>query len=273
MKVSLIIPTYKDTIALKLILDALQYQTYKNFEVIVAEDDNSRDTLEILSNYKAPFDIKHYYHEDKGNRKPKAVNASIAMSSGTYIILIDGDTIPFSTFIEYHVLLSEPQKALCGRRVNIGDKVSSDLRNNRITAKKIEDNYIKMYKYLKNDNIRHYEQGISFHPHSFLYKLFAKANRNIHIVASNFSCFKEDLLKVNGIDEDLPYAPSRDDTDLEWRLKAVGIEMKSAKYCANLLHLNHSRTDRKDEDEQNRILIANKQIQNQYKAKNGIIKC
>lgn len=270
MKVSLIIPTYKDTVALKLILDALEFQTYKNFEILIAEDDDSIETKLLLKNYKSSYEITHYSHENIGNRKPKAVNNCIVLSKGDYIILIDGDTIPFTTFIEYHVLLAEQRKALCGRRVNLGDKVSADLRNNIVTAFNLEKNYLINYLYLNKDNIRHYEQGFSFHPYSKIYNFLAKNNKNVHIVASNFSCFKSDILEVNGIDESLPFAPSRDDTDLEWRLEAIGVKMKSIKYCANLFHLNHERIDRKNEDEKNRLIIKQKQEKNEYKARKGI---
>ena len=51
MLVSLIIPTYKDVEALSLILDALVIQTYTDFEVIVAEDDNSLEVAHYLKKY------------------------------------------------------------------------------------------------------------------------------------------------------------------------------------------------------------------------------
>ena len=53
MKVSVIVPTYKDTQALELILDALKLQTYKDFEVIVAEDDDSDEVKVFLEKYKS----------------------------------------------------------------------------------------------------------------------------------------------------------------------------------------------------------------------------
>ena len=71
-------------------------------------------------------------------------------------------------------------------------------------------------------------------------------------------------MKVNGIDESLPFAPSRDDFDLQWRLEYIGLEMKSCKYCANLFHLNHARNDRQKEDEENRKLISLKKSRNEY---------
>ena len=272
LKVSIIIPTYKDLVALKLILDALQYQTYKNFEAIIAEDDDAQETKDFLLNYKSSFPIKHFYQEDDGNRKPRAVNNGIKISDGEYIIFIDGDTIPFSTFVENHVALSSPKIGLCGRRVNLGDKVSQDLRDAKIAAYQIEKSFFTKYFYLKNDNIRHYEQGITFNPNSLFYRILSSLNKNAHILASNFSCYKNVLLEVNGIDEGLPFAPSRDDYDLQWRLERIEVKMKSCKYCANLLHLNHLRTERIQEDKHNKILIEIKKQNNEFKAKDGIYK-
>ena len=272
MKVSLIIPTYKDPVALKLILDALKCQTYKNFEVIVAEDDNAVETKILLEGYNAWFNIKHYSHDDIGNRKPKAVNSSIGMSEGEYIIFIDGDTIPFSTFISSHVFFSSPGRGLCGRRVNLGKKVSDDLRGKKITALQLEKKFLISAPYLLSDNIRHYEQGLYFGPSNIVGNFLRKIDKNIHIVASNFSCYKSDLLKVNGIDEDLPFAPSRDDTDLEWRLEAIGVELSSVKYSANLFHLHHTRSDRSEEDKKNREIIKFKQKNNLFRCENGITK-
>lgn len=272
MKASLIIPTYKDTVALGLILEALESQTYRNFEVIIAEDDNSSETKKLLEHLNLSYVIKHYSHEDKGNRKPKAVNASIAMSEGEYIIMIDGDTIPYSTFIDAHVRLAEPKKALCGRRVNLGDKVSQDLRLGTKKISDIEHHFFSNYRYLKEDNSRHLEQGIYLKPNSLLQKFVSKLDKNTHILASNFSCYKSDLLEVNGIDEALPFAPNRDDTDLEWRLKAIGVEMKSCKFSANLLHLNHPRNDRDQEGLKNLEIIYEKQRHNEFRCQDGIIK-
>jgi len=271
MRVSILVPTYKDEVALDLILKALVTQSYKNFEVIIAEDDDSLDITKIKEKFST-LDILYVSHEDKGNRKAIIMNRALAIANGEYIIFIDGDTIPFSTFIESHVALSEPKTVLCGRRVNLGDKVSSDLRKAKINALDIENSYLKKYQYLNNDTIRNYEHGIRFNPNSFLYKLVQKLNSNIHILASNYSCFKKDIYELNGFNEELPYAPHRDDTDMEWRFIANGCILKSCKYCANLLHLNHARTDRREEERENLEIIEKNRENNQYIAQYGIKK-
>lgn len=271
LKVSIIVPTYKDIVALKLILDALQYQTYTNFEIIIAEDNDSNEVDNFLKNYQSKYPIKHFTHEDYGNRKAIIINKVLPYAHGDYIIFIDGDVIPYSTFIESHVLLSEFKVILCGRRVNLGDKVSRDLRDSKISAFELEKTFFRKYNYLHNDNIRHYEQGIRFSPNSFFYKFLNKQNKKLHILGSNFSCFKEDIFNINGFDEDI-VGGSKDDVDLEWRFIMSGCKLKSCQYCANLFHLNHSRTSRINEEQ-----IAKEQMQVNQKEKkircnNGIRK-
>lgn len=270
MRVSLLIPTYKDIVALELILESLEKQTYYNFEVVVAEDDNSAEVRQFLKNYQSSLEIKHVFHENLGNRKAIIMNRGLEIASGEYIIFIDGDTISYTTFIESHVTLASKKVVLCGRRVNLGDKVSKALRERKITAYELENNYLKFYDLIKKDNARHYEQGLYFKANGFLQQLLMKLNKNVHIVASNFSAFKEDIFTVNGFDEALPYAPHRDDTDMEWRMIGIGCEMRSAKYCANMFHLNHGRNNRNEEEEENMKIILEKKKNKEYIAKRGI---
>lgn len=271
LKVSLIVPTYKDLTALKLILNALEKQTYKNFETIIVEDDDIIDTKNFLKSLNTKLEIKHFYHEDDGNRKAIIINKALPNISGDYIIFIDGDCIPFSTFIEYHIKQSSKKTVLCGRRVNLGDKVSRDIRDNIKSPEEIENNYFKNLKYLSNDNSRHLEQGLSFNPSSLIFKFIQKRDSNVHIVGSNFSCFKEDLFFINGFDEDIT-GGSKDDVDLEWRFVQSGCKLKSCKFSANLFHLNHKRASRVKDEEIARKEMDENKIKNKYICSNGIKK-
>ena len=272
MLVSIIIPTYKDLRALELIMEALKLQTYTNFEAIVAEDDNSSEIKNFLDELRTPFVVKHFSQEDQGLRKSRAVNNAVRMSVGDYLIYIDGDTIPYTTFIHAHVKLAEDKRVLCGRRVNLGDKVSSDLRKGRTSPLELETHYLSKLLYLTKDNIRHYEQGLYFKPDGIIQRLLSSKDKNAHIVASNFSCYKKDMLAINGSDEAMQGGPGVDDTDVEWRLKAIGVIPKSCKFSANLFHLNHPRNDRKEHYQMNMKQIEEKQRKNEYRCNDGIIK-
>ncbi len=271
MKVSILIAIYKDIEALSLIIDALKQQTYKNFEAIVAEDNDSEEVKHYLASVDAFFPIKHYYHPDNGLQKAIARNASIRMSEGEYLIFIDGDTIPYSTFIESHVALAESKKVLCGRRVNLEDGLSNALRERRISSLELEKIWNFLPELLK-DKTRHIEQGLRFEPNGWIQQFLARRDKNIHMVGANFSCFKADIMSINGCDESMTDGPGVDDTDLEWRFTASGITMKSCKYCANLFHLNHARNDRKEIYDQNVLRMQEKQRNGEIVCANGILK-
>lgn len=271
MYVSILVAIYKDIEALSLIVDALKEQTYKNFELIVAEDNDSDEVKKYLASVDAFFPIKHYFHADIGLRKAIARNASVRMSEGEYLIFIDGDTIPYTTFIESHVALAEPKKVLCGRRVNLEKRMSDALRHHEIRSTDLERVW-RFLPQLLQDKTRHIEQGLRFKPNGIIQQYLAGHDQNIHMVGSNFSCFKADIVYINGCDESMQDGPGVDDTDLEWRFIASGVTMKSCKCCANLFHLDHSRNDRQDIYDKNVAYMRDKQQRGEIICPNGIVK-
>ena len=271
MKVSVIVTVYKDIEALELIFDSLSHQTYKDFEVVVAEDDNSKETKAFLNSYSAPFKIKHYFHDDKGWRKAKAMNGAILLASGEYLIFFDGDCIPYSTFVEAHVVLSEQNKVLCGRRVNTGDTITNMLRKKEVRISKIENNFLFYWNKFKKDKARHIEQGFYIKPNLFFYNFLIKIlDKKKTLVGCNFSVFKADMLKINGFDEAYPSGDVADDVDIEWRLNAIGVHNKSCRYAANLIHLNHSRKDRQEAHKKNYEMMLERKKLNLFFCKSGI---
>lgn len=243
MKVSLIIAVYKDIEALSIIIEALKMQTYTNFEVVVAEDGNSKEMQKFISTI-IDLDIKHTTQEDIGIRKSRSVNNGILASSGEYLIFIDGDCVPYSTFIESHLSLAENGYILSGRRVNLGPKYSQKLRQKEISPISLENSFILRYLFIAKDCIEgHSEEGFRFSPNGLIYKLFLKNRKSTKsLLGCNYSCFRKDMFAINGYDEDYGETAVGDDTDLEWRFKVFGLKLKSARYIANVFHLYHPRT-------------------------------
>ncbi len=270
MLVSVIVPTYKDVQALELILDALKLQTYKNFEVIVAEDNDSEEVKSFLKNYSSDYKIKHFFHADDGYQKPKALNSAIRLSDGDYLIFFDGDCLPYSNFVEVHVKNADKNLVLCGRRVNLGDDLSSDLRAKRIFVQDLEHHFFQYYFKMKKDGARHVECGMKVISSLKLHKVLKSKTA---LIGCNFSLHKEQMLKVNGFDESYPKNTTlADDVDLEWRLKYIGMEVKSVKYTAQLLHLNHPRANRVSNNKFNLEQMSKKQENNNYFCEDGVVK-
>ena len=250
MKVSIIIAFYKDLEALELILEALGRQTYSHIEVVIAEDNNDPETAVMVSRFKGSLDIKHNSHKDIGRTKAAAQNKAICAAKGEYLIFIDGDCVPYSTFVEGHVALSAKKKVLSGRRVNVDTALSIKMRKHQLKTSSFEKNYLF---YVLTDLIwrkkTHYEQGFYVKPNGAVYnKFIAKKKRNVQILGCNFSCFKEDFIAINGFDESYGLSILGDDTDLNWRFVDYGASIISCKNVANVFHLDHKRPTYPDFD-------------------------
>ncbi|WP_373036173.1 glycosyltransferase [Sulfurimonas sp.] len=247
MKVSLIVAVYKDIEALDLIVQALKTQTYKNFEFIIAEDNNSQEMKDYVSSIEG-IEVKHTFQEDSGIRKMRSLNNAIIASEGDYLVFIDGDCIPYSTFIESHIKLAEDGYIVSGRRCNLGPRYAQKLRSKEMTPFELEKSFVWRFPFIAKDAIeRHSEAGFYFSPDGFIYNNFLKnSNRSTNMLGCNYSCFKKDMLAINGYDEGYGQSAVGDDTDLQWRFKGLGLKVKSAKNVANIFHLYHERGFRKD---------------------------
>jgi len=272
VKVSIIIPVYKDLVALDLILQSLSEQSYKDIEVIIAEDDNADDTKEFLKKY-THLNLIHVFHENLGNRKTIIQNKAVLKSSGEYLIFIDGDVIPYRDFIKNQLLIAEKKVVLSGRRVNLNNKISTKLRKGKIKALTIEKFYPLFSLYFMFDRNVRYEQGFILNPEGFIYKTFIKNRiRNSEIIGCNFSCYKEDFIAINGFDES--YAESRigDDIDLTWRFKAANYKLKSSKNLANVFHLHHSKISISKDWTKERALLNYNKDRNLFICEDGLSK-
>lgn len=268
MKVSIIVAVYKNIKALDLIIQSLRKQTYKNFEVVIVEDGQYPAMKEYVESID-DLDVIHTTQEDLGVRKARSQNNGILASTGKYLIFIDGDCIPYTTFIENHIKLSETNTILSGRRVNLNEKVTNEIFENKITPYKIEKTYLRQFSLMFDKSVK-YEQGIYLNPDNYLYKkLLKNKKRNVSILGCNFSCFKKDFVAINGFDEGYGGTALSDDTDLTWRFKACGAKLKSCKNIANVFHLYHCVVNRGSHIQELELMNKNKK-NNKFICQNGI---
>ena len=268
IKVSLIIAVYKDIEALDVIVEALKNQTYKKFEIVIAEDNDSTEMKSYISKIKG-LEVKHTHQQDIGIRKTRSLNNAILASVGEYLIFIDGDCVPYSAFIESHIKLSESNYVVSGRRCNLGPKYSSLLRQKKLSPIKLEKSFVRKFPLLLKDGKEgHVEAGFYVSPDGFFYHAFLKNRKgNKGIVGCNYSCFKSDMVRINGYDEGYGESSVGDDTDLEWRFKALGLKLKSAKNVANMFHLYHGRGSRNE-------VLYKAELENMFEnKKNNIFVC
>lgn len=263
---TIIVSIYNDVEALDLILSSLKKQTYTDFEIIVSEDGESDSVKHYISSINSEFPrLTHLTQADEGFRKNRALNRAISASHCDHLIFIDGDCIPHKKFIEAHRRYAQKGVISVGRRVELGEKTSEKIRKKVLTV----DNYSSNLKYLVSlfsqikDKVKNYEYGFYF---PFLQNL--SKNRPIKILGCNFSCFKDDLLAVNGFNQDFISPGLGEDSDIEWRLLANGAIIKNIKFTAIQYHLDHPRMYTVSEE--NKEILRTTEEQNQYICKNGI---
>ena len=93
--ITVIIPVRNESEAIGNLLDDLSRQTYRPFEVIVADDASTDNTLALVQQYAqtAPFVLRPLPLADERTASPKkrAITQSIDIANGQLIVTTDGD--------------------------------------------------------------------------------------------------------------------------------------------------------------------------------------
>ena len=91
-RISIIISTYNAEEWLEKVLWGFNCQTFKNFEVVIADDGSGPKTKALLEDLgeKVSYEIVHVWQEDDGFQKSRILNKAVNACSADYIIMTDG---------------------------------------------------------------------------------------------------------------------------------------------------------------------------------------
>lgn len=102
--ISVIIPTYN--VSRKLLsecIDSVLNQSYKNFEICIADDNSTLDeTIETLKDYEKNEKIKIVYRKENGMIS-KSSNSALEIAKGEFVTLLDNDDLLESDALYYIV--------------------------------------------------------------------------------------------------------------------------------------------------------------------------
>jgi glycosyltransferase involved in cell wall biosynthesis len=237
MKLSVIITTYNSEEWLKKVLIGYSVQTELDFEIVIADDGSTDKTKLVIDTFhdKFKFPIVHVWQEDNGFQKCKILNKAILKANYDYLLFTDGDCIPRKDFVAQHLKNKEEGYFLSGGYFKLPIETSKQISWNNIKNQDcfsiswlIKNGVSKTFKLSKLTKISIFA--------SFMNWLTpTKRTFNGH----NTSCFKRDLLAVNGFNEIMQYGGL--DRELGERLFNYGILSKQIRYSAVCLHLDHAR--------------------------------
>lgn len=260
MKVSLIITTYNSPEALGKVLESVLTQIRKPDEVIVADDGSGEETGEIVRCFSenAPFPVLHVWQEDKGFRAAKIRNEAIKRSSGDYVVLLDGDCVVNRYFVSDHMKLAEKGFFVQGKRVHVR-KGAVERFTHEQTGSVLA--LIRMALTREVENVHHLFRLPILPP--------VKNKKLKGIKSCNMSFFMEDILAVNGFNEDF-VGWGNEDSELALRFFKYGLVKKVHQFMAICFHLWHPTN--KTVSNGNQRLVAEAVASDEYFCRNGIHK-
>ncbi|GGK24300.1 hypothetical protein GCM10007962_18190 [Yeosuana aromativorans] len=235
--ISVIISTYNAEAWLEKVLWGYSCQSFKNFEIVIADDGSGPKTKELIEDFKAKgiLDINHVWQEDEGFQKSRILNKAIEACKADYIVMSDGDCIPRADFLEVHNQYKQKGYFLSGGYfmlpMDISLKINKEdiLSGNCFDLKWLSDNGLK--RSFKNNKLT--SKGLK----SELLNALTPTNASWN--GHNASGWKQDIVAVNGFDERMQYGGQ--DRELGERLFNLGIKSKQIRYSAICVHLDHKR--------------------------------
>ena len=233
IRTSLIVTTYNRSDALELVLLSIMKQNKLPDEVIIADDGSGDETRELIQRYAAIFPVPliHCWHEDNGFRLAAIRNKAIARAKEEYIIMIDGDMVLPPEFVADHRRHAWKGQSIQGSRVLLLQKR---------TSKMLMD---------KKFSVGLFDSGISNRLNAlksrFLSSVFSyRRSGHTRVRGANLSFWREDVLSVNGFNEDFA-GWGREDSEFAVRMTNAGIRRKHIKFGGYGYHLYHPEHSRK----------------------------
>jgi glycosyltransferase involved in cell wall biosynthesis len=237
MKVSVIFTTYNSPEWLEKVLWGFETQTYKDFEIIIADDGSDEPTRELINAYKnkSSLEIIHVWQEDEGFQKSRILNKAVIASTTDYLIFTDGDCIPRKDFVKVHVDKAKKNYFLSGGYFKLPLETSKAISQSDVESQNAFDvqwlyahGLQRTYKTMKLTSRGNKSEFLNFITP-------ATATWNGH----NSSGWKDDIVAVNGFNEDMKYGGQ--DRELGERLMNKGIKGVQIRYSAICVHLDHGR--------------------------------
>jgi len=240
MNVSVIINTLNRDNWLKKVLNALIYQTYNDFEIVVVNGPSTDKTNEVLQAYK---DIIKIEKCDVPNISVSR-NVGIKAAAGEIVIFIDDDAVPTGKYwIENYVRAFQEDPELgCA-----GGKVYDNLDNLEFDSGAV---------------------NIWGHPFRFFYEIDYSDPDIIYkyVPGGNGAFLKKALVQIGGFDEYYEYY--LDESDVALRISRAGYKVNNNLY-AHIYHESAKTWDKKPRVFLNWYAVCKNQVYFGYKNSEG----
>lgn len=233
--VSIIVSTYNRPDMLRSVLLALGKQTSKNFEVIIADDGSDEQTKILIDSIKTKLDynITHVWQPHDGFRAAAIRNKSVLVAKGEYLVFLDSDCIPLTSFITRHLELAQAGYFTSGNRVLLSQSFTKQILQDFIPIYQWN-----MWQWILAFCTKKINRFTSLFYLKTLYPRYKYCHKWQGAKTCNLAVWKQDFLVINGFDESY-VGWGYEDSDLIVRLMHNKILRKDGRFAISVMHLWH----------------------------------
>lgn len=145
--VSVIIPCFNCESYVEQAVISIMKQSYRNMEILIADDCSTDNTLAILMKLKKEDNRIHVFRNTQNLKIVKTLNNLIAVAKGKYIARMDADDISDKDRIKFQVCFLEKNTdyALCGTNACFIDKDGTKLYQSNMPITDTENRFFMQY--------------------------------------------------------------------------------------------------------------------------------
>lgn len=229
MRLALIVSTYERPDALAAVLDSVSRQRAAPDEIVIADDGSGPATAGLIANFArrsvVPVRVASQPHE--GFRLTRLRNLAIATSTADYLVFIDGDMLLHEGFVADHRRHALPGWFTQGVRVRADQS---------LTARLIDDPRTRLSP--ATPGLGLLRRAYLLRSRRLATSMRRLANHFIAIKGCNQAFWRDDLLNVNGFNEDIRgWGP--EDKELCARLVHAGLQRQTLLFGGIAIHLHH----------------------------------
>jgi GT2 family glycosyltransferase len=232
---------------LRNILLALEHQTSKPFEVIVADDGSRENLRESISDILPliSYPLKHVYQADLGFRLARSRNNGARVATGDYLLFLDQDVLMGIDFLSVLQSRIQPRRFMKFHPVWL-DQARSETISKML---KVDRTYYDFEKQIaplitteERETYRKFQRKDKFY--KLLYKLKLRSI-GPKLIGLAIGVSKADFISVNGFDEKY-IGWGLEDDDICARFYASGMLSDTCVFDTPIVHMWHGLEQTKD---------------------------
>jgi glycosyltransferase involved in cell wall biosynthesis len=211
-KVSVILSIFDQPNAFTYALIGYARQSFRDFEVVVADDGSDEETKAIVERFRreGAYPVKHVWQENRGYRRSKIANEAVKVSEGRILLLSDGDCIPSADFVARHAEAVRPGGFCVGGYVRLSADYCRTLTEENVRAGHYETQFASSDRW--RFRMHHWRSawGVMF-----------GSTKKPKVYGCNIGVDREVYYAINGYDENFD-GFGKEDSDLRNRLRRHG---------------------------------------------------